>query len=274
MTAVSAAPAPASVNQCNGTDNQGGQAVVCDTTIVNNLDLSTNTSSSSVTTKDCHGAAGVPPTITCEILTEDYPFLTTSVTQCNGSGNGAGANVICNVNIVNNITGSFTATAATVNQCIASGTGGGTQPTVVCDLLQATNPATATIIQCNEAGTGGGGTDRVNCSVGDSTETSALPITVNQCVGSGNGGGSTVDCSTRLTNNVVTAAVSSTPIPSAAPVQVAPVQAAPDTTRQELAETGVNSGPFLISAASVLLLGGLVVVFLSRRTARALALRD
>ncbi|MBG6215239.1 MAG: hypothetical protein LH475_07295 [Cryobacterium sp.] len=267
LASASAAPSSPAVNQCNGTDNVGGQAVVCDITIVNDYDLTAGTTSSTVTTKACRGSAGAPPTLTCEDLTVTYPTLTTSATQCNGSGNGAGANVICNVNIVNNITGPFTATAATVNQCFESGTGGGTQPTVDCDPLQNTNLATATIVQCNQSGNGGGGTDRVNCTVGASTETSALPVTVNQCVGSAGGGGATVDCSTRLTNNVIPAALISTPVPSATAAPI--VKAAP-----ELAETGFSSAPILISTASVLLLGGLVVLIVLRRQTRRLARQD
>ncbi|MBC7443136.1 MAG: LPXTG cell wall anchor domain-containing protein [Ramlibacter sp.] len=239
--------------------------MVCDITITNNYDLDANTTSSTVTTTECHGFAGVPPVAPCATLTESYPQLTTSATQCNGSGNDGGANVICNVAIVNNITGSFTATAATVNQCVGSGTGGGTQPTVDCDPLQNTNLSTATIVQCNGSGNGGGGTDRVNCTVGASTETAALTVKVNQCVGSGGGGGATVDCSTRLTNNVFPAAVVSTatPTPTASPMVAPLVEAAP-----QLAATGFDSGPLLLSTASALLLGGLVVLFVFRRKIR------
>jgi hypothetical protein len=52
-----AAIAPAVVDQCNGTDNVGGQAVACDVTVTNNLDLGTGVTSSTVTVKECHGAA-------------------------------------------------------------------------------------------------------------------------------------------------------------------------------------------------------------------------
>ncbi|TFD26850.1 hypothetical protein [Cryobacterium cryoconiti] len=281
LMAASAAPSSPDVNQCNGTDNVGGQAVVCDITITNNYDLDANTTSSTVTTRECHGFAGAPPSITCETLTESYPQLTLTATQCNGSGNNGGSNVICNVSIINNITGSFTTTAATVNQCLESGTGGGTQPTVDCDPLQNTNLATATIVQCNGSGNGGGGTDRVNCTVGASTQTSALPlIKVNQCVGSGTGGGATVDCSTRLTNNVVPAAEippvdteTDTPTESetetdtvieteTASPMVAPIVAA----APELAATGVDSAPLLISVGTGFLLLGVGALLAMRRT--------
>ncbi|TFC92776.1 MULTISPECIES: LPXTG cell wall anchor domain-containing protein [Cryobacterium] len=267
---ASAAPASPDVNQCNGTDNVGGQAVVCDITITNNYDLEANTASSIVTTTECHGSAGVPPDLTCVTLTETYPQLTLTATQCNGSGNDGGSNVICNVSIINNITGSFTATAATVNQCVESGTGGGTQPTVECDPLQNTNLATAAIVQCNGSGNGGGGADRVNCTIGSSTQTSVLPdIKVNQCVGSGTGGGATVDCSTRLTNNVVPAvvvapptAVEATSIPTetASPMVAPLVAAAP-----ELAATGTDSAPLLISTAAGILLVAVGALLAMRR---------
>lgn len=196
---ASAAPASPAVNQCNGTDNVGGQAVVCDITITNNLNLATGAVSSTVITNDCHGAAGAPPPVTCIPLTQSFPTLTTSADQCNGSGLGGGSNVICSVTILNNITGTFTATAATVNQCVGSGDGGGTQPTLNCDPYPA-NTTNATVTQCNGSGKGGGGTDRVTCTVGPSTITSALPVTVNQCNGSGDGGGNTVTCTVSIRN--------------------------------------------------------------------------
>ncbi|MDQ1443445.1 MAG: hypothetical protein QOG97_3673, partial [Acidimicrobiaceae bacterium] len=202
---VSPAPTPASaattaVNQCNGFDNVGGQATACDVTVTNNLDLATGTTSSTVTIKECHGFAHAA--LTCTTSTTPSSQLTTSVTQCNGSGNGGGSTVTCNVHIVNNITGVAPTSPATVNQCIGSGQGGGTQPTVVCTPLGSTTNATVT--QCNTSGNGGGGTMRVQCTVGPSTQTSALPVTINQCNGSGNGGGGTVTCTTSVTNNIIT----------------------------------------------------------------------
>ena len=196
---ASAAPASPAVNQCNGTDNVGGQAVVCDITITNNLNLATGAVSSTVVTNDCHGAAGAPPPVTCIPLTQSFPTLTTSADQCNGSGLGGGGNVICSVTILNNITGTVTPTAATVNQCVGSGAGGGPSSTILCDPFPA-NTTNATVTQCNGSGNGGGGTIRVQCTVGPSTITSALPVTVNQCNGSGNGGGATVTCIVSVRN--------------------------------------------------------------------------
>ena len=182
------------INQCNGTDNVGGQAVACDVIVTNNLDLATGTTSSTVTVKECHGAAGAE--FPCTTSTTPSDQLTTSVDQCNGSGSGGGGTVACTVSIVNNITGVATPTPATVDQCNGSGAGGGADP-VLC------SPTNVTITQCNDSGNGDGATMRVQCTVTPSTETAELPVTVDQCNGSGNGGGSTVTCTVSITNNVI-----------------------------------------------------------------------
>jgi hypothetical protein len=210
LSAASAAPASPTVNQCNGTDNAGGQAVVCDITITNNLNMATGAVSSTVTTNDCHGAAGAPPVITCIPLTQNFPTLTTAADQCNGSGLGGGSNVICSVTILNNITGTVTPTAATVDQCVGSGTGGGGTSTMVCDPFPA-NTTNATVTQCNGSGNGGGGVIRVQCTVGPSTITSVLPV--NQCNGSGNGGGNTVTCTVSIRNTVLAGSTPATRLP-------------------------------------------------------------
>ena len=114
------------VNQCNGTDNVGGQAVECTVTVTNNRNVATGKTSSTVRVRECHGAANAPPT--CTVTTTPFTALTTSVTQCDGSGSGGGGTVTCTVAIVNNITGPATTSPATINQCNGSGTGGGTQP--------------------------------------------------------------------------------------------------------------------------------------------------
>ncbi len=195
-TAAVAAPA---INQCNGTDNAGGQGVTCTVTVINNLNVATGAASSTVTVNECHGAANAP--LTCTPTTTSFTSLVTSVTQCDGSGNGGGGAVRCSVEIINNITGTATTTEATINQCNGSGTGGGTPPTVVCTPSGATTGATIT--QCNGSGNGGGGTARVQCTVLPSTQTSALPVTVDQCNGSGNGDGGIVICTVRVTNNII-----------------------------------------------------------------------
>ena len=201
-----------SLSQCNGTDNVGGQAVECHYAVTNNLDG--NTTSSSTTVTECHGAANDPATLVCTPTTTTSTQLVTTVDQCNGSGNGGGGTVVCTVDVTNNITGNTTPTAATVNQCNASGLGGGTAPTVLCNPFPA-NTTGADVTQCNDSGNGGGGTQRVQCTVdSDSTTTSILDVTVNQCNGSGNGGGATVTCRTGITNNIRAAQV---PTPSSPP---------------------------------------------------------
>jgi hypothetical protein len=192
-----AAPNPA-VNQCNGVDNVGGQAIACTVNVVNNLNLITGVTTSSVSGTVCEGAANTA--LTCTPWADGSNQLTSSVTQCNGSGSGGGGTVACTVSIVNDITGTATPTPITVNQCNGSAEGGGTQPTLSCNPVGDTTGAVVT--QCNGSGNGGGATMRVLCTVDPSTQSSAVPTTVNQCVGSGNGGGSTVTCTSSETNDV------------------------------------------------------------------------
>lgn len=191
-------PASAAVDaaaQCSGLDNVGGLGAKCTVTITNNLDLSTGVTSSTVVKEECHGAANTA--LLCTTTPTSSVNLTTSVTQCNGSENGAGASLECHVIVVNNITGAATAVAATVNQCVGSGNGGGS--IVTCNPVQSTTGADIT--QCGGSGNGGGST--VTCTVTPSTNSSSLPIIINQCVGSGNGGGSLVTCTASITNNIL-----------------------------------------------------------------------
>ena len=199
---------PISVNQCNGFDNVGGENTECVVEIINNLDQATGVTSSTTTVTECHGAANAEPT--CATLITESTELVSSVTQCNGSGNGGGGTVTCEVNVINNVVGQDTPLQATVNQCNESGTGGGTEPTILCDPIGLTTNATVT--QCNESGTGGGGSLRVLCQVEASTQITSVPVEVNQCNGSGNGGGGVVICSTSLINNVVPAEEGETPV--------------------------------------------------------------
>ena len=90
-----------------------------------------------------------------------------------GQRRGAPPLITCNVDITNNVSaetpGARTVTAATVNQCVGSGTGGGNYgafPALVCDPYPATT-TNATVTQCNGSVTGGGST--ANCSVASSS---------------------------------------------------------------------------------------------------------
>ncbi len=229
------AASPAAVNQCNGTDNVGGQAVACSVSVINNLDLGTGAASSTVTLTECHGAANAAPTCTNTPITHPNQ-LTTTVTQCNGSGSGGGGTVTCSVRVTNNITGTASTSPASIDQCNGSGAGGGTQPTVACTPIG--NTTNATITQCDNSGNGGGGTRRVRCTVGPSTQTAALPVTVDQCNGSGNGGGGTVTCTVTLVNNIISAPVTTPPV-TTPPVTTPPVTTPPVTAPP------VSSPPFV-----------------------------
>ncbi|HZK58776.1 MAG TPA: hypothetical protein VFC59_02765 [Cryobacterium sp.] len=263
------------IGQCNDVAGVSGGtgAVECTVTVTNNRDLSSGVVSSSVSTIECiHEANTVVDCGPATVVNADH--LVTAVDQCNGSINVGGGNVLCTVNVVNNVTGTpaATVTAATVNQCIESGTGGGTAPTMVCDPLGETTNATVT--QCNGSGNGGGGPIRVQCTVDTpSTVTADLPVTVNQCNGSGNGGGSTVICATSMTttiNGVLAALpVVSTPTPTPTAAPVVPVAAGP-----ELARTGFDSAPLSLWAATMILVGGLVISFSALRKIRRRERRD
>lgn len=220
-----AASAQTTLSQCNGTDNVGGQAVECSYTVTNTVNGSMT--SSSVTLRECHGAANAPPT--CTTSTVNSTALVTTIDQCNGSGNGGGGTVTCSVDVVNNITGLVTPTPATVNQCNSSGLEGGTEPTILCDPYPATTTG-ANVTQCNGSGNGGGGTMRVRCTVSSgSTTTSLLNVFVDQCNGSGNGGGATVTCRSSLTNNITAPAPGPTATPTTPVTPTTSASPAPTT---------------------------------------------
>jgi len=196
---TSSASAAAPVSQCNGILNADAQQIECQVVIENTLNLADNTQSSVVTVSACTGAPGgaltcLPPTST------PSSTLTTSVDQCNGSGNAGGSVLICAVQITNIIIGAAQTTPATVNQCAGSGEGGG-ESTLNCDSYDTTTGATIT--QCNGSVNGGGAPTRVNCSTGPSTQTAAIPVIVNQCNGSVFGGGDLAFCSVQLINRGV-----------------------------------------------------------------------
>jgi len=192
-----------SIGQCNGVDNTGGLGIVCEVTVVNNLNTETGVESSTVTITECHGLANTTPSSCTGPTTTSYDTLTTTISQCNDSANGGGSSIICTVHVVNNVTGGDAPTGVTVNQCNDSGGGGGTEPTLDCDPYPASTSG-ATITQCNGSVNGGGATTRVHCSVvAGSTESAQLVMTINQCNGSDNGGGSVATCSVDLTTNAL-----------------------------------------------------------------------
>jgi hypothetical protein len=228
-TSSAQAVAPYVVSQCSGDDNTGGLDIKCSVVVTNTLNVTDGSGTSTVVVEECHGAANAEPTCTT-VTTEEGPIVT-SVTQCNGSGNGGGGTVECSVSITNNIVGDSTTTPATVNQCIESGQGGGDLP-LLCSPVQETSGATVT--QCNGSVNGGGAPGRVLCTVTaasptstSSTTTSELPVSINQCNGSANGGGSFAICTASITNNVTPAAVVPSTPPSTTPST--PPSATPST---------------------------------------------
>ena len=216
--ASAAATAPAAA-QCDppAFPTGAGYQVTCTITIDNTVTAAA-ASSSTVTATACLAAAGVTPPFGCTTTVTTSNQLVTSVDQCNGIIFGGGSNLTCDVSVVTTIPTGTAASGVTVNQCIGSGTGGGTQPTLLCAPVASTTNATVT--QCNGSGNGGGASTRVQCDVTGST--TAEPITINQCNGSSNGGGSTVTCAATFTNNFVAAAPTPTTTPPATPTPTHP----------------------------------------------------
>ncbi len=210
--AAAAATAPAAA-QCNPLDNVptsapagAGDEVSCNISVTNSTGY-LGSPRSTITATACLAAAGVLPPADCITTVTMANTFVTSINQCNGIVYGGGSNVTCNVTFINDVANGSPMSGATVNQCIGSGTGGGTQPTTVCAPVASTTNATVT--QCNGSGTGGGGSMRVKCTVtGGST---ARPVSINQCNGSSNGGGSTVTCTTTFINNVAAVSPTTTP---------------------------------------------------------------
>jgi hypothetical protein len=207
----------ASTTTCsNGVDNTGGLGLICQVTVVNTITAHGGTAR--VTVRECHGAAG-DPQASCSTRISNLTQLVTKVTQCNDSINGGGGTLRCSVKVTNQFVGaSAGATAATVNQCVGSGS-----ITTGCDPFPATTTS-ATITQCN--GSAGGGTlVKLTCTA-SGTKSSVQGVRINQCNGSANGGGALVICSANISNRTVTAAeASSSPTPTGPPSDVAVVAA-------------------------------------------------
>ncbi len=132
-------------------------------TLMSAVSLSTSSPTSAATT--------IAPTTTCS----------------NGVNNAGGEGLICEVTVVNTITGSGGSAAVTVRECH----GAAGDPEAACLLFTDVLPAPLTAVdQCNGSINGGGGTLRcsvevTNNFVGLTPNESAA--TVNQCVGSGDG---------------------------------------------------------------------------------------
>ncbi len=219
------------VDQCNGIGPGPGGAstvVTCSITVVNTISSSGATSSTTTLTRQClldpcAGGNGTFVTNSTDLVTD--------FNQCNNSANVGGEEITCNVTITNNVSegtpGAEPVTAATVNQCVGSGGGGGTGGTVDCQPFPATTTG-ATVTECNGSANGGGG-GTVRCRVFESTVSPAIPIRVNQCNSTGNGGGSVVTCTTRITTNIIPAA-SPTPTSTASPTPTSTASPTPTST--------------------------------------------
>jgi hypothetical protein len=190
------------VSQCNGQGPGAMGATTgmrCTVTVVNTI-KGTKTSSTTTVTRHCSLGPCAHGNGTFVTHSTD---LVTSVRQCNGSDNDSAHPIICRVTITNNISGNppgaMPVTAATVNQCVGSGKGGG--GAVKCSPYPASTTG-ATVTQCNGSANGGGAT--ADCRVATSSRISpAIPIRVNQCNGTGNPGGSIVRCRTTMTTNML-----------------------------------------------------------------------
>src|SRR5271157_850780 len=110
-----------------------------------------------------------------------------ATTTCsNGVDNTGGLGLICQVTVVNTITGSGGSARVTIHECH----GAAGAPTAACTTKTTilTTPVTA-VTQCNNSINGGGGTLRCSVVVTNNfyggIGTGATAVTVNQCVGSG-----------------------------------------------------------------------------------------
>ncbi len=193
-----------------------GFQVTCTIAVQNTV--TAQKTSSTVTATACLAAAGVLPPQGCTTTTTTSNQLVTSVNQCNGIVDGGGSNVTCRVTVTNDIPTGTPTSGVTVDQCVGSGTGGGTAPTVSCTPTGSTTNATVT--QCNSSGNGGGASLRVKCTVTGTA--SALPVTIDQCNSSGNGGGSTVTCDTAIENSFTAGTTTTTAPPGATTTTTAP----------------------------------------------------
>jgi hypothetical protein len=114
-------------------------------------------------------------------------------TSCsNGVDNTGGLGLICEVTVVNTITGTGGTATVTVREC--HGAAGAPDAACTTTTTSLTSPVTA-VTQCNGSINGGGGTLRCSVRVTNNfmaISPGASAATVNQCVGSG--GGITTGC--------------------------------------------------------------------------------
>ena len=256
------------IDQCNGLNGSPTGATTglsCDVTVVNTINGASRGSTTTVTRLcklgPCPGGNGT--------FTSTSTSLVTGVTQCNSSANDAAPPLVtCRVRITNNISsdtpGAESVTAATVNQCVGTGGGGGeygTNGPLVCSPIPASTTG-ATVTQCNGSVTGGGST--AVCSVATASKVSpAIAVAVNQCNGTGNKGGTLLTCSTSITNNVTPASGASNNTPSTPPQVQAP-RGGVDSGGGSTA--GLNDARLLTLGGALLLAAVMSALFGLRRT--------
>lgn len=251
------------VNQCSNilaSPEGATTGMSCSVVVVNTISHGVSSSVTTVT-RNCSLGPCPPGNGT---FTSHSTSLVTRVEQCNGSGNDAAHRTDCTVSITNNISadtpGAQPVTAATADQCVGSGQGGG--GTVNCDPYPASTTG-ATITQCNGSGNGGGGT--VDCTILSTSKVSrAIPVTVDQCNGTANPGGSVLACSASIVTNITAAT-------AAAPTASGTTAGAASSTPAQVSQTpvgGVAAGDGTSSPVSLawLTAGALLLV-----TAAALA---
>ena len=256
---LSAAPASAATlavtTTCsNGVDNTPGLGLICRVTIANRFTASGG--SSTVTVRECHGAAG-DPTAACATTVRKLTRPVTAVTQCNDAINGGGGTLRCSVRVVNTFVGvSPGSTAATVNECVGSGGG----ITTGCDPFPATTTG-ATITQCN--GSANGGTLVGLTCTATGSKSAARTVRINQCNGSANGGGALVICSASMVNRFVSAGTTS----SGGTTTGGTTPSAPETSTVDgpTAQRGTVS-PLMLAGFGLAL--AISLIFVNRRPAR------
>jgi len=218
------------VDQCNGHGPKAEGAstgMTCTVTVVNTINGSTRSSTTTVTRLCTLGPCSTPN----GTFTTHSSSLVTMVQQCNNSDNDAAHSISCEIHITNNISAGTPdakpLTRASINHCVGSAA----PPKVRCTPFPATAGA-ATVTQCNGSANGGAGT--VDCAVDPASRVSrAIPVRVNQCNGTGNPGGSVVSCEASLVTKITTseaAAVTSAPTTTSTPSQSPSPKATPSET--------------------------------------------
>ncbi len=113
--------------------------------------------------------------------------IATTTTCSNGVDDTPGLGLICEVTVLNRITGSGGTAKVTVRECH----GAAGDPEAACTTKTTNLPGLVThVTQCNNSTNGGGGTLRCSVTVTNTfvgLSTGATAATVNQCVGSGDG---------------------------------------------------------------------------------------